>query len=562
MKLEDLHIPGYDFEELIGTGGMASVYRARQHTFDRDVAIKVLSPDLSEDGDFSQRFIQESLIVAKLHHSNIVQVYDVGEFNEHFYIAMEYLHGGDLSSLLKKGGLSLKEIVSVIRQCASALDFAHRKKIVHRDIKPDNIMFREDGAAVITDFGIAKEVDSDLNLTQTGLVIGTPKYMAPEQIRGKAVDHRADIYALGILFYRCVVGRVPFDGGDMVSTTYMHINDPVPALPARVAGLQAIINKMLEKDPRNRFQSGRDLVAALENLDLSKLDRSKFTLEDEPTVLRPRNKSVPSEGESTRFVPRRQAPVDDPLQALSQASESQSSDQHQGQADTVLHAKSSSLPWLAGGAFALAALLAAVLFSVRSKQPELVPDGQPLATIQAKKHLVDAANQQITVDRLMKEALVDIQAKRLRKPDANNAFNKLQRVLSIEPQHAGALAGMEQIAEEYLKMADVQIAKHNLPLAQEYLDYARAAAPELDLVNVIEGKLLSAAQDKLDKQASIASIEQSLVVQGLLESAAFAEAEGRLFEPRGDSALEKYQRVLEIDPNNKIAKGKLAELKR
>ncbi len=554
MIPEDLHIPGYDFEELIGTGGMASVYRARQHTFDRDVAIKVLSPDLSEDGGFSERFIQESLIVAKLHHSNIVQVYDVGEFNDHFYIAMEYLHGGDLSDRLKQGGLDLKEILSIIRQAASALDFAHRKNIVHRDIKPDNVMFREDGAAVITDFGIAKEVGSDLNLTQTGLVIGTPKYMAPEQIRGKKVDHRVDIYALGILFYRCLVGKVPFDG-DMVTITYKHVNDPVPALPAKVGGLQAVLNKMLEKEPKNRFQTGKELVVALENLDLSKLDRSSFSLDDEPTVLRPRA-SKPQDRESTRFVPRRPAaPVDDPLQALA---DSPLSNETLTEAENTSPRKSSSFLWFAGGMALVAAIAAA--FVLYPPGDKTLPTPESASAVPSKTQQVKDANRQITIDRLIKEAQADIQAKRLKKPDANNAFNKLRRVLSLDPQHVAALAAMEQIAEEYVKMADAEIAQHNLPQAQEYLDHASSAAPNLDLIAVIEGKLLAEAQAKLDQQANIASMEQTLVVQGLLESAAFAEAEGRLFKPRGDSAVDKYQRVLEIDPNNKTARKKLAEI--
>ena len=175
---------------------------------------------------------------------------------------MEYLHGGDLSNKLNEG-LPLKDTVRIIKQLADALDFAHRKNIIHRDIKPANIMFREDGAAVLTDFGIAKELESQAELTQAGVVIGTPRYMSPEQIRGDKVDHRADIYSLGIVFYRCLTNYVPFDGKDMLTTAYLQDNEPVPLLPPEVACFQPIINRMLEKVPEARFQRADAFVRAL-----------------------------------------------------------------------------------------------------------------------------------------------------------------------------------------------------------------------------------------------------------------------------------------------------------
>ncbi|MCR6650984.1 MAG: serine/threonine protein kinase [Cellvibrionaceae bacterium] len=290
MIPKELRIPGYDIEVLLGKGGMAAVYQARQQSFGREVAFKVLNPSTEDLDEFSRRFLQESTIAAKLHHSHIVQVYDVGRHQDYFYISMEYLHGGDLGEKLK-AGLSLRESVRIIKQLADALDFAHRKNIIHRDIKPANIMFREDGAAVLTDFGIAKELESQAELTQAGVVIGTPRYMSPEQIRGDKVDHRADIYSLGIVFFRCLTNYVPFDGKDMLATAYLQDNEPVPALPAEVACFQPIINRMLEKDPHARYQRGREVVEALENLDrtafnpeLTNLDVAAANLLTPPTV--------------------------------------------------------------------------------------------------------------------------------------------------------------------------------------------------------------------------------------------------------------------------------------
>lgn len=268
MIPKDLQVPGYDIEALLGKGGMATVYKARQQSFAREVALKVLNPNLGSDGDFTQRFMQESLIVARLHHSHIVQVYDVGQFDRYSYLCMEYLSGGDLAKKLARG-LPLKETIIIIKQLASALDFAHRRNIIHRDIKPENILFREDGAAVLTDFGVAKELQASSEFTQTGLVIGTPKYMSPEQISGEEVDHRADLYALGVVFYRCLTNYVPFNGKDMMTTAYLQHHEPVPKLPEVVSCFQPLINHMLAKEANLRVQSGNEVVEALEDIQRS-----------------------------------------------------------------------------------------------------------------------------------------------------------------------------------------------------------------------------------------------------------------------------------------------------
>ena len=307
----DFEIPGYDIIESIGRGGMASVYRARQHTFDRNVALKILKPDLSEDDAFCQRFIMESMIVAKLSHSHIVQVYDVGEISNHYYIAMEFLSGGDLSARLKKG-MSAKEAIHVIKQIASALDFAHRKNIIHRDLKPDNVMFREDEAAVLTDFGIAKETTADINLTQTGLIVGTPKYMSPEQIRGADPTPKADIYSLGIMFFQLLCNRVPFQGPDLVATAYKHFNDPIPQLPSHLAPFQSLIEQMLAKDADDRIARGNEVVEAIEDIERRhpnfESDANQETMimplentEDLATVVKTHPDENPSTAE-TRFV--------------------------------------------------------------------------------------------------------------------------------------------------------------------------------------------------------------------------------------------------------------------
>ncbi len=565
MIPEELQVPGYDIEERIGRGGMASVYRARQHTFDRDVALKVLKSDLSEDESFCQRFVQESLIVAKLHHSNIVQVYDVGEFKNNFYIAMEYLNGGDLNSALKKG-IPVKQTVKIIKQAASALDFAHKKGIIHRDIKPDNIMFREDGAAVLTDFGIAKEIHSDLDLTQTGLIVGTPKYMAPEQIRGAQPSAQADIYSLGILLFQCLTDEVPFHGKDMVSTAYKHFNDPVPQLPPLVAVFQPIVDKMLAKEAENRYQRANEIVedldeltgesqTSLTNLDITK-DFIKPASDLNPTIVHPHNQDTL---ETQVFDKTVATQIDKP-----QGKENQGSIAEETTSKTTK-------PWL--WPLAAVAAVAAIVFvsstligekentkpnKTNNNAESIAPPATPKATIvSAEPNIERLTNNDITIERLMNEAQLDIAQMRLKKPDSNNAFNKIERVLAIDSNNPRALAAMEQIAEEYAKLAESALGNRNYIIAESYLNHARSASSELSVVDTIQNKLDSAKRNQSENLASIESLQKSLMIEGLLESAAIDEKDGRLDAPLGDNALEKYQRVLQLDPSHKLAKTKL-----
>ena len=256
----DLEIPGYDINERIGSGGMASVYRASQSNFQRDVALKVLRQDLGSDEKYSERFVQESQIIAKLHHSHIVQVYDVGQFKNLFYVAMEFLSGRNLSEMLRQQRVDRTRAVRIFSQIASALDYSHQKGIVHRDVKPDNIMFRDDGAAVLTDFGIAKDTDAAMELTQTGTIMGTPKYMSPEQIRGGTVSPCSDLYSLGVVFYQMLTGGVPYSGATLVEVAVKHLNEPIPTLDDELAHFQPIIDKILAKKPEERYLRGKEIL--------------------------------------------------------------------------------------------------------------------------------------------------------------------------------------------------------------------------------------------------------------------------------------------------------------
>ncbi|OLC47502.1 MAG: hypothetical protein AUH68_00860 [Gemmatimonadetes bacterium 13_1_40CM_4_69_5] len=257
----------YEILQELGRGGMAIVFRAREKQLERDVAIKVLPFSLAFDKEFVERFQREARTAAKLEHPSIIPIYRVGKNGRVIYFVMKFLRGKPLSAVLgTRGALPVPEIKKTLIEVGRALAYAHKSGIVHRDIKPDNIMFDEHGQAVVTDFGIAKAAVGG-KLTGTGMAIGTPHYMSPEQARAQQLDGRSDLYSLGVVAYQCLAGVVPFDGEDSFSIGYKHIMEelPVPRLDsAEKRELFEIVRKMMAKKPEERFQSAEELVAVLE----------------------------------------------------------------------------------------------------------------------------------------------------------------------------------------------------------------------------------------------------------------------------------------------------------
>lgn len=259
-------IPGYKIKRLLGKGGMAAVYLAIQESFGREVALKVLSPSQARDEEFSKRFLREAQIVSRLVHPNIVTVYDVGVYKGYHYLSMEYVPGKDLKQSYQS--LSKLDAVRIVREVARALDYAAKLGYVHRDVKPENIMLHENGERVILmDFGIARMADTEISVTTTGKVIGTPHYMSPEQTKGLKVDHRSDIYSLGVVFFQLLSSYVPYDADSPVAVGIKHISEPIPRLPSGLEMFQPIINTCMSKNPEHRYQTAAELINALNSLD-------------------------------------------------------------------------------------------------------------------------------------------------------------------------------------------------------------------------------------------------------------------------------------------------------
>ena len=265
LKSVDIHIPGYRILRPVGEGGMASVFLAVQESLDREVALKVMAPALAANAEFTDRFLKEGRITAKLSHPNLVTVFDIGSHGTVYYLAAEYIPGGTLRERVDKG-LSVGESLDIVCDVARGLQFAHDMGFVHRDVKPGNVLFKADGTAVLADFGIAKAMDAKSGATMAGASIGTPDYMSPEQARAEQVDGRSDLYSLGVMLYEMLTGETPYQASDPFTVALMHVTQPVPTLPPEHAWLQPLLDGLMAKSVDNRLASGDSFVAAVEQL--------------------------------------------------------------------------------------------------------------------------------------------------------------------------------------------------------------------------------------------------------------------------------------------------------
>lgn len=498
-----MNISGYRIVRTLGRGGMATVYLAEQKSVQREVALKVMSTTLLGDAQFGERFLREARIAARLRHPNVVQVYDVGICGEYHYISMEYLSGGsvmDHAGTPRPLGFSL----AVASQIAGALDYAGVHGIVHRDIKPDNILLREDGTAVLTDFGIARAADA-ARMTRTGAVIGTPHYMSPEQARGQPLDGRADIYSLGIVLYELLVGHAPYQAEDSLAIGIMHITAPLPQLPPRFAALQPMLDRMLAKDPAQRYQTGGEVMSAIAAL------QRGAGLSRETRVLASANPA--------------------PASAPAATGRDGAAEPQLGHIDAVLRTPTrlrapAAAPrrrrlWIALLALVLAGI-GAGLYLNQDRLREALPQTRMNAVL-AQAEAALASGQLSGTDASARELFLIARA--------------------IDPDNRAAQQGLEEVGRQLLARARAALQQGD-------------AAPARSLLAQAESLVLPAGE-VADLARSLQVRESRDVELGSVLDAARAAADQGNLDGTEQSAVALYRRALILDPGNAVAQSGL-----
>ena len=258
-------IPGYQIQRKLGSGGMAEVYLATQDGFDRLVALKLLSKSATNEEQFTERFYREAKNIGALHHVGITPVYEFGEHDGQLFLSMQYLDGGDLDQRIRKGALPPEEALRLTSRIADALGYAHRHGVIHRDVKPENILFSSDGDVMLADFGIARQIQQETSLTR-GFVIGTPPYMSPEQMAGEKLDNNSDFYSLGVVLYEMLTGEAAYRTMPVEKIFAAKLSGQQLALPTRLADYQLLLDRMLAKDRSQRHQTSEEIVTQIDAL--------------------------------------------------------------------------------------------------------------------------------------------------------------------------------------------------------------------------------------------------------------------------------------------------------
>jgi len=522
MASETIQVPGYEILRLLGSGGMSTVYLAVQRSLDRKVALKIMrrtGDSASDDArQMERRFLLEGRMMAKLSHRNIVAVYDIVSNESIAYIAMEYLGGGALSDRMRSG-IALADAVSVIVQIAGALEFAHGHGVVHRDLKPANIMFRENGTPILTDFGIARYQDrSATRLTQTGMLVGTPTYMSPEQINGQEVDGRSDQYSLGILFYELLTGSPPFRGDTPIAVLMMHLTQAPPPLPDELRAFQDVFDRLLAKDREARYANlsefSNDLKSRVTDSDtlLTRLHIDPNQTSSEQLRALGFFTSTPTGENILRSLPNRPTPPGArPAPNLVGATP-----QPAPSAGTVWTRKK----WLVAAVAAiLLIVVAGAWYALRSGGHRLSKDEADLVTF-----WLERAEQRVA-------------EKRLVTPAEDSAYEYVQKALQKDPENAKAQALLDGITKTLGDEAQQAVAAEKFDEAADLNNQALLVRPDNPEVRAFAARIKQLQQATQSKQR----------IAQLMAQADAARKAGRAFGDGGAYALLGQARALASD---------------
>ena len=449
-------IPGYEMLRPIAEGGMASVYLAVQESLGRNVAIKLLKR--FDNPDQARRFHDEGRIIASLNHRNIITIHDIGIYEDRHYISMEYLEGGDLEERIQTG-MSVDKALELIEVMGSCLEFLHCKAIIHRDIKPANILFHKDGTPILTDFGVARQLEADIRLTMEGSAVGSPHYLSPEQAECKPLDGRTDIYSLGIIFHEMLTGMKPFQGNSHIETILAHLTEPVPSLPPVLKRYQSLLDRMIAKDPDERFSTAGEMLKYVRKLRQS--GPRMGTASGGFTDLR----DISHFGILAR--------VQQPLHELVKTAQVMIRKIMELAPDSTRHR------WVtAGASMAIIAISGLLMY-----QPSMLPEQMVSETDVKKKTSYtftiqsseDLAPLREEVLLLAQKALVEY---RLTTPMDDNAYYYYRSVLEDDPDNEEALAGVRRIVSIYADLAEQEIDRFHYNKARTYIERGLAINPD------------------------------------------------------------------------------------
>ncbi|MBI2802674.1 MAG: serine/threonine protein kinase [Gammaproteobacteria bacterium] len=449
-----MEIAGYQIKQCIAEGGMASAYLAEQSVLGRLVVLKVLDTVINDSRLAYRRFLNEGKLLAALKHPNIITIFDIGRTDDFVYISMEYVAGGDLKQRLQDGPLPPARAMDILEAVAQGLGAAHAEGIVHRDVKPGNILFRADGTPLLSDFGIAKSLYADVDLTATGVFLGSPNYMAPEQAEAADVDGRADIYSLGIILYEMLVGEKPYQSESVIDVIHMHKTAPIPRLSRPLAVYQGLLDRMLAKARSERFKDVAALIHYLRSL------RASGALSVTP--------SAPAASANT----------------------------------AVTQIRWDALPnrWLRYVLYGLLGLTLVgygVLFYLERQldsSPRAVDPGDAAglaATTAALQRAVPPLNTAAPLDpQAVAAAAVwlgqhSLNEQRLTTPPRDNAYYYFSRVLQLDPTNVAARNGIRAVAGAYALLAEAALDHGEALRAQAYVRLGQQIEPDNEALRLL-----------------------------------------------------------------------------
>ncbi len=454
---------------------MATVYLAIQESLHRPVVLKVMKPVDTDSEEWKERFLSEGRLIASLHHPNIVTIYDIGISGEHMYISMEFIDGGDLKKRMELP-IPAGDCLDYLIKIGSALGAAHRHGIVHRDVKPANILFRDEDTPLLTDFGIAKQVDMDMDLTATGIFLGSPNYVSPEQADGLPVDGRSDIYSLGCIFYEMLTGMKPYQSESVIDIVIKHKQAPIPELPEEYKEFQPLLERMLAKKREDRFSDCASMVDYIKEIKQQYGHRT-VTTDLDLTV---------ADSEAIK--------ADKPARKLN---------------STLLVALS----------IAILINIGLKIIEINIKGPaKKETDITTQSTLLEPQVAVAAQNNEappvedtnFEASPAVKKALLwlgrqSLDEFRLTYPPKNNAHYYFSKLLEADPGNEQAITGILMIAERYAILADQSLAKNDYEKSRAYINIGLQIDPENDSLQSLRSLI-----DELEQQSLWNTIKSML----------------------------------------------------